>query len=658
MSGTKFNVKLKAIPLILGVICALACLRCTNANLYGSDFVPILANRTAFQGDLCTDDVGSLSFNLRIVVVVDTSTAGAGATLLSNRQAALLAFLAQYEGVNREFAFLTMGSATRNVTNGFISDPLQLEAAVQTVTTTTATPERNYLDAIRTATEVVENDAIGSTPGQLGLTTYALVFITDGPPAPSLANVWCEPLGLTGNNCTTSVNTTFCASAPPNATEDCETTYYAGLVSDLRDFVQRNGAQDLLFQAYSSGSDPRSVQLLSAMALSAQGSFSAQAPNELNLLGTSLLKSTARFLLRGFMVWNENAILRGDAPVPDSDGDGLTDDEETALGTNPVVADTDGDGVRDGIESRLAQPNAEFDPKKAGTFTECVNSMITTVAGATTFNDSDSDGLNDCEESIIGTSLYLADTDQDGVPDVVEALRGGFPLVDDRQMDTDLDGFLNGDEYQQALDVNVNDVTREPNYGYVNTVTNEGATTQIRATPASPLAGVLVTKVTGTPGGVGTLAYNPGPPATLAWSETSENATLGSPVIVTNGGEFVLTSPSGSELSVNVNALALASVSAASTVHVPVSPVLVTCFHVDIRNVTLVEPQEVPSGRVGKGWNNIHAYMAETSNGNPKSPTIYRALTIPIQFIAPQTKKPSDPFLQLQQNNFVLLLAK
>lgn len=38
------------------------------------------------------------------------------------------------------------------------------------------------------------------------------------------------------------------------------------------------------------------------------------------------------------------------ARIKDSDGDGLTDDEEIALGTNPYSPDTDGDGVIDSIE--------------------------------------------------------------------------------------------------------------------------------------------------------------------------------------------------------------------------------------------------------------------------------------------------------------------
>jgi hypothetical protein len=44
----------------------------------------------------------------------------------------------------------------------------------------------------------------------------------------------------------------------------------------------------------------------------------------------------------------------GEVPQPiDTDGDGLTDDQEAALSTNPNLADTDGDGLSDGLEVRL-----------------------------------------------------------------------------------------------------------------------------------------------------------------------------------------------------------------------------------------------------------------------------------------------------------------
>lgn len=49
------------------------------------------------------------------------------------------------------------------------------------------------------------------------------------------------------------------------------------------------------------------------------------------------------------------ALAAGCDPAPvdmpfDSDGDGLMDDEEVALGTDPAKADSDGDGYADGAE--------------------------------------------------------------------------------------------------------------------------------------------------------------------------------------------------------------------------------------------------------------------------------------------------------------------
>ena len=83
-----------------------------------------------------------------------------------------------------------------------------------------------------------------------------------------------------------------------------------------------------------------------------------------------------------------------EVPVLDSDSDGLTDDQEAELGTDPNNADTDGDGLSDGEEAGGAS-----DPLQA---------------------DTDGDGLSDGEEAAANTDPNSADTDGDGADDGLE----------------------------------------------------------------------------------------------------------------------------------------------------------------------------------------------------------------------------------------------
>ena len=80
----------------------------------------------------------------------------------------------------------------------------------------------------------------------------------------------------------------------------------------------------------------------------------------------------------------------------DTDGDGLTDEDEGALGSDPLSADTDDDGLSDGAEVEMA----------AGT--GCPDLLVA---------DSDGDSLLDGAEVDLGTSPCDADTDDDGASD-------------------------------------------------------------------------------------------------------------------------------------------------------------------------------------------------------------------------------------------------
>jgi hypothetical protein len=626
---------------------------CTNAQLYSKNYEPNFASLTGVVGDLCTDDPASVGFPLKIVVVIDGGLAG----VLDDREAALKALVAQYNGSNVSFDFILMGQSAQSLTQGFTSDPNQIASAVQSIGLNVS-PLRNFEAAMLAATTDVESDALGTSPGLRSRTHYALDFIADGAPTPSLQTLWCGANQLTPGTppCTTQFAANFCPNQVP-APPDCELVVYETLVTELSSFLQTNGALDFIGHFYEVGADARGDTVLSSMATAAKGAFAQFAPGSLNLLDTALIDPNSHFLLRELVVWNANALLRGGVPTPDSDGDGLSDAEEKTIGTSPTNPDTDGDGVGDKVEYSLEYPGSEFNPLVAGTFTECVSI-------AKPFPDTDGDGLNDCEEAVEGTSAFLQDTDRDGLPDGVEVLRGVFPLADDRLYDTDGDGMRNGAELEQGTDPKTNDSAAAVLYGYSDSVVSDvadgGISTILNPNPEYPYPGVVIETVSGTTGGTISLDAISGPPLTMAVTDIGSNQ-LGKPVDVSASGVFTLQSPSLKETVVRVDANVLSlAVSGSQEVSVALSPSFRACFHVNVQNISLVSTKAVPSdggAQTGPGWNLVNVYMGEALNGDLGAPTVYRADTIPFQFIAPNQKTPNTPFVTLEQDDLVTVVT-
>lgn len=130
----------------------------------------------------------------------------------------------------------------------------------------------------------------------------------------------------------------------------------------------------------------------------------------------------------------------------DSDGDGLLDSEEAALGTDPFNPDTDGDGLSDGEEVRIYK-------------TDPLNP------------DSDYDGLKDgAEVNVYKTDPLNPDTDAGGVTDGHEVIEDGTdPLyaADDLQLFTlqiefDYDRANLRPQYHHDLDAIIKVLQRDP----------------------------------------------------------------------------------------------------------------------------------------------------------------------------------------------------
>jgi hypothetical protein len=125
----------------------------------------------------------------------------------------------------------------------------------------------------------------------------------------------------------------------------------------------------------------------------------------------------------------------------DIDGDGLSNREEEALGTNPSDPDSDGDGLSDYDEVRIHGT----DPLYWDTDRDVLNDYVEVMRYKTNplSADSDGDGLTDSFELLdYLTNPLSADTDGDGLIDSEERRLGCHP----KKVDTDGDGLYDGDE--------------------------------------------------------------------------------------------------------------------------------------------------------------------------------------------------------------------
>ena len=106
----------------------------------------------------------------------------------------------------------------------------------------------------------------------------------------------------------------------------------------------------------------------------------------------------------------------------DYDGDGLTDQQEYDLGTNPSNPDTDGDGLSDGAEvntylTNPSNPDSDGDGLPDGWEVKYGLNPLSAVGADGAGGDPDGDGLVNADEYLAGMNPMNADTDGNSVPD-------------------------------------------------------------------------------------------------------------------------------------------------------------------------------------------------------------------------------------------------
>lgn len=162
-----------------------------------------------------------------------------------------------------------------------------------------------------------------------------------------------------------------------------------------------------------------------------------------------------------------------DCSSNDTDGDGLSDDHERLLGTDPSVSDTDGDGLNDGAEVNGTDNSGNdhglgpTNPLKKDTDGDGLNDGEEITRYGTNPNepDTDGDGLNDGQEIRLGTNPTKKDTDGDSCEDGYEiqySVQFGLDPLDPSdcppdQIDSDCDGLSDAEERQLGTNPNLPD---------------------------------------------------------------------------------------------------------------------------------------------------------------------------------------------------------
>jgi outer membrane protein OmpA-like peptidoglycan-associated protein len=142
--------------------------------------------------------------------------------------------------------------------------------------------------------------------------------------------------------------------------------------------------------------------------------------------------------------WNAGIglVFTGESGSSDSDMDGLTLDQEKAIGTDPENPDSDGDGLIDGLEFNQYKTNplgqdSDMDGLKD-------NDEVRNYTTNPNNKDTDSDGLSDGDEVLeYETDPLRSDSDNDGISDYDEITKTKSNPI---KSDSDDDGLKDGDE--------------------------------------------------------------------------------------------------------------------------------------------------------------------------------------------------------------------
>lgn len=423
-------------------------------------------HKASLNGTFVTESPDEISFPVKVLFAIDCSLSMGDAEMGFEdgsdphylRMEAVRNFIDQYNSnENTSFEIMLWNLDVIDVTRvigpgaeiipGFTKDPDELNRVLDNAHVDSMTDYIGTLDSIY---HDIEQDILNTeNQDNLVRTKYIVVFLSDG-----MSNVGDGPQ------------------------DDLEIW---GRVDDLMEMATERGVGGLNFHTFLLtelfGSDPDSQYVqglcettLQGMSNRGNGQFRIfETAESIDFINIVDMRLTFEYEIRFVVAFNYNVRPGIELVYVDSDGDGLSDEEEEDYGTDLTRKDTDGDGLSDFFEIKVSSPGHELDPLEQDSPCDLYTRMPDG-----TWPDSDSDGLTDCEEFIKGTNRYVADSDTDGIPDGIEFQMSTNPMEAQEFKDSDFDGVIDMQEVQKHTNVISNDPKIRERYSYFYDIQDNG----------------------------------------------------------------------------------------------------------------------------------------------------------------------------------------
>ncbi len=682
------------------VFMTLSFVACSDASLYHSKRAPLSADRVAIEGRVCTEDPEQNRFPARLIIMADQAQGFLYSEFdPAQKRLQMLNALIQSTLAKPEYSVAIIGYAGRvqrlaPESELFTRNPGVLLNAVSRL----SLPEscignelcRDYQGGLEMAKTLIEDDLASMEAGQRAVTQYTLLWLGAGPQSPLAEQRDCCPRG--DRSCLNAEG-----AQRPSLT--CQTQLDIALVQELRNDSLAMGAGGFQLHIMHLAAEEQDVnqdmaQLLEQLSFAGGGRYARfSSANNLDPRAVSIFDRPSDMEAAQILVINQSAAPRLGGILADSDQDGLADEEEDINGngqvdegeSDPTLRDSDGDGLSDMIEARVGFINGEIDRP-------VVCDDLFMFEGLAEL-DRDFDGLNECEERLMGTSPSLSDSDGDNLPDGLEVIRGTDHLNPDSAQDFDEDGVSNGDELKEGTDPRSIDESQRLGLAARYDVEREGRVKELEADPLLQIEGLKVFEMSfALQAGLAAFEWTPTPESEeqvgfLSFKAPSQEG-FGAIIPITKAGRYTLygdlvsdNEPSQTSFNTEEGEQVInngtepddqAQNLGALWVEVEVNPQSLptitfiedflirqrerSCLSFVARNIRLVETLALARDqRLGRavGANEITVYFSQKPARQSEVPGRFRVARVPIYYQAPDQRSPSGARISLEEGIFV-----